>query len=291
MIVLRHLRRGRPPAGDVHVRGGVRGVEGPGNLLWLGLYEPTPEEFASVRSAFELHELAVEDALKAHQRPKLEEYDDTLFLVVKTARYGDREEAVTLGEILLFVETTSSWPSGTANRALSGRPARRSRSAPRCLCAAPRRSFGPSSTTSSTTTSRYSKGSSTTSTRSRPGFSPEKSNPAERIYFLKRELMEFLRGVSPLLDPLDRLARGTFKLLHDDMKPYFRDVGDHLVRIVEELEGDLRPPPEHPGVQPLRALDPQNEDMRKISVVGRDFRGADDDRGHLRHELPSTCPS
>jgi magnesium transporter len=69
----------------------------PDTFVWLGLYEPTPDEFASVKTAFELHELAVEDALKAHQRPKLEVYDDTLFIVVKTARYVDSDEVVSLG--------------------------------------------------------------------------------------------------------------------------------------------------------------------------------------------------
>ena len=97
-------------------------------------------------------------------------------------------------------------------------------------------------------------------------FSPEKSNPAERIYFLKRELMEFLRGVSPLLDPLDRLARGTFTLLHEDIQPYFRDVDDHLVRIVEELEGDRDLLSSILQSNLTQVSIRQNEDMRKISA-------------------------
>src|SRR5688500_3378299 len=75
----------------------------PDAFVWLGLYEPTEEEFESVRAAFDLHELAVEDAVKAHQRPKLEVYDDSLFLVLRTARYLDVEEQVEFGEILVFV--------------------------------------------------------------------------------------------------------------------------------------------------------------------------------------------
>src|SRR2546423_8762034 len=71
--------------------------------VWIGLFEPTMDEFDSVRREFELHELAVEDAVKAHQRPKLEEYGDTVFVVLKTARYHEVEEAVEFGEILLFV--------------------------------------------------------------------------------------------------------------------------------------------------------------------------------------------
>ena len=64
--------------------------------------DPTPEEFDSLRREFELHPLAVEDATEAHQRPKLEVYGDMLFLVLKTARYVDPEEVVTIGELLVF---------------------------------------------------------------------------------------------------------------------------------------------------------------------------------------------
>jgi magnesium transporter len=74
---------------------------GPDSFVWIGLYEPSEEEFDSVRREFDLHELAVEDAIKAHQRPKLELYGDSLFLVLKTARWESGD--VELGEILLFV--------------------------------------------------------------------------------------------------------------------------------------------------------------------------------------------
>src|SRR5205807_7666772 len=74
-----------------------------GAWVWIGLYEPGEDEFDSVRREFELHELAVEDAVKAHQRPKLEEYGDSLFVVLKTARYHEDEEVVEFGEILLFI--------------------------------------------------------------------------------------------------------------------------------------------------------------------------------------------
>ena len=74
-----------------------------GVFAWIGLYEPTEEEFESVRREFDLHELAVEDAIKAHQRPKLEFYGDSLFVVLKTARWIDAEETIEFGEILVFV--------------------------------------------------------------------------------------------------------------------------------------------------------------------------------------------
>ena len=74
-----------------------------GNFVWIGLYEPTAEEFDSLAREFHLHPLAVEDAIEAHQRPKVEVYGDMVFLVLKTARYVDPEEVIELGELLVFV--------------------------------------------------------------------------------------------------------------------------------------------------------------------------------------------
>jgi magnesium transporter len=67
-------------------------------LAWIGLHEPTEEEFSSVAQEFGLHPLAVEDAVKAHQRPKLERYDETLFVVLRPARYIDETETVEFGD-------------------------------------------------------------------------------------------------------------------------------------------------------------------------------------------------
>src|ERR687886_2144222 len=72
-------------------------------LAWIGLYRPTEEEFTSVAEEFGLHPLAVEDALEAHQRPKLERYGNTLFVVLRPARYLDAPEEVEFGEIHIFV--------------------------------------------------------------------------------------------------------------------------------------------------------------------------------------------
>ena len=73
-------------------------------FAWVGLHEPSPEEFEKAVKTFNLHELAVDDALKAHQRPKLETFDETLFVVTKPARYADPVEIVEFGEILIFVD-------------------------------------------------------------------------------------------------------------------------------------------------------------------------------------------
>src|SRR3954467_11414972 len=72
-------------------------------FVWIGLKEPSPDEFDSIKREFDLHPLAVEDAIKAHQRPKLEVYEDMLFLVIKTARWVDPVEEVERGEVAVFV--------------------------------------------------------------------------------------------------------------------------------------------------------------------------------------------
>ena len=91
-------RDGAPPVHEA-----MEACREPGAFTWIGLYEPTEDEFDSIRREFDLHELAVEDAIHAHQRPKLEIYGDMVFIVLKTARYVDPEEVVRLGEILIFL--------------------------------------------------------------------------------------------------------------------------------------------------------------------------------------------
>src|SRR5262245_57655428 len=94
---------GRRHNGAVPVHDAMEACRKPGAFTWIGLYEPTEDEFDSIRREFNLHELAVEDAIHAHQRPKLEVYGDMVFIVLKTARYVDPEEVVRLGEILIFL--------------------------------------------------------------------------------------------------------------------------------------------------------------------------------------------
>src|SRR5215216_4353518 len=93
-------------AGDLPLAAAGEAAHRDGSFVWLGVYEPSEEEFDAVRREFDLHELAVEDAVEAHQRPKLELYGETLFVVLKTVRYVDPSEAIETGQILLFVNPT-----------------------------------------------------------------------------------------------------------------------------------------------------------------------------------------
>ena len=94
--------QGRRRPGGLELEKAFEAGDAPGGFVWIGLVEPTREEFEAVRREFELHELAVEDAIKAHQRPKLESYADSVLVVLKTVELRERDE-LWLGEILLFV--------------------------------------------------------------------------------------------------------------------------------------------------------------------------------------------
>ena len=90
MIVdLAVYEEGRRREGDLALEDACEAAQDAGAFVWIGLHEPSADEFDAVRREFDLHELAVEDAIKAHQRPKLEVYDGTLFLVLKTTRYHE----------------------------------------------------------------------------------------------------------------------------------------------------------------------------------------------------------
>src|SRR6478672_4607228 len=95
--------RGHRRDGDLPLERAGSAAREEGAFVWLGVVEPPAEEFEAIAREFDLHELAVEDAIKAHQRPKVELYGDTLLVVVKTARYVDPEEVIEIGELLIFV--------------------------------------------------------------------------------------------------------------------------------------------------------------------------------------------
>src|ERR671922_1993493 len=89
--------------GDLPLTAAGEAAAHEGSFVWIGVYEPSEEEFDAVRREFDLHELAVEDAVNAHQRPKVERYGDTLLVVLKTVRYVEDADDLETGEILLFV--------------------------------------------------------------------------------------------------------------------------------------------------------------------------------------------
>jgi magnesium transporter len=237
------------------------------SFVWIGLYEPTAEEFDSVRREFNLHELAVEDAVHAHQRPKLEQYGDSLFVVLKTARYVDPEEVVDFGEIMLFigqgfvvvVRHGQATELRGVRRAIENRP-EMLRCGPGAVL------FAIVDQVVDDYVPVIHGVDNDIQEVEAQVFSAGNGNPAERIYKLKREVLEFHRATASLLEPLDRLARRPFDLIHPDMPPYFRDVHDHLIRVNEQVETfrDLLTSILEANLTQVSVR--QNEDMRRISA-------------------------
>jgi magnesium transporter len=241
---------------------------GPDAFAWIGLFEPTKPEFAEVRDAFHLPELAVEDALKAHQRPKLEHYEDTLFVVLKTARYLDQEEDVEFGEIQVFLGRSFVVPvrHGAPSKLVPVRASLEHR--PELLRCGPSAvlygivdvvvdGYEPVVRGLENDINEVER-----EVFSRSG----RANPVERVYQLKRTVLELHDCLEPLLEPLRQLSVDRFQLIHDDTQEYFRDVHDHLVRLVDRVDQFRELLTSILAANLTQVGIHQNEDMRKISA-------------------------
>jgi magnesium transporter len=259
---------GRRRDGEVPVHEAVEACREPKVFPWIGLSEPPEEEFDSIRGEFDLHPLAVEDAIHAHQRPKLEVYDDMVFIVLKTARYVDPEEVVRLGEILIFlgrdyiitVRHGEASELGDVRRRLEQEPELLAHGPGAVLHAIVDRvvdDYAPAIVGLGEDIDQI----------ENEVFSGRRTNPAERIYKLKREVLEFSHAAGPLVDPVDRLAKGRYELIHPEVRAYFRDVNDHLLRTHEQLESyrDLLTSVLSANLAQVTVR--QNEDVRRISAI------------------------
>jgi len=239
----------------------------PGRFVWIGLYEPTEQEFETLRREFDLHPLAVEDAIHAHQRPKLEVYDEMVFMVLKTARYVDPKEVIQLGEVLVFLgeDFVITVRHGEASSLAPVREA---------LDTDPERlKHGPSSALHAIldhVVDDYQPAIEGLDTDidevEEQLFSGERVNPAERIYKLQREVLSFRKATAPLVEPVDKLARGHYMQIHPEVRDYFRDVNDHLIRVRDQLDAmrDLLSSSLQANLAQVGVR--QNDDVRKISA-------------------------
>jgi magnesium transporter len=247
-------------------------------FVWIGLHEPSEEEFAGIAEVFELHPLAVEDAVHAHQRPKLERYDDTLFTVFKTIRYVEHaeltatSEVVESGEVMVFtgphfVITVRHGGHGSL-RALRHR----------LEADADLLSKGPSAVLHAIADQVVDDYLAVTEAvqddideveidvfSAADGKSPRGSD-AGRIYQLKREVLEFKRAVSPLLRPMQLLSERPMGVVDPEIQKYFRDVADHVARVHEQVMGfdDLLNSILQANLAQAAVV--QNEDMRKMTA-------------------------
>ncbi len=194
-----------------------------GGVAWIGLYKPTAEEFESVAQEFELHPLAVEDALDAHQRPKLERYGGTLFVVLKPARYLDDVERVEFGEIHIFlgenfvitVRHGESPDVGEVRQSLEADPDLLRRGPEAILHAIMDRivdDYGP-----------VVDGLENDIEEIEAEVFGGNANVSRRVYELSREVIQFQRATQPLKEVLGHLLRGEAIEVDDEVRRYLRE--------------------------------------------------------------------
>lgn len=261
---------GKRQSGELRFEGALDAAERSGGFVWIGLHQPTNEQVEGVAREFNLHALAVEDAINAHQRPKLELYGDHWFLVLKTARYIEHKEltkqseVVETGEILMFIGANfvvtvrhgSARPLGPVRDRLE-----KDEELLRC---------GPSSVVyvvADQVVDDYvdvaDEVEQDIDEIEESVFNPARTDDTLRIYQLKRELLEFKRAVVPLGRPVEQLLRA------ENIQPvrdYLRDVDDHLRRVTDQVEGYDELLDSILDANLARVTVQQNDDMRKISA-------------------------
>jgi magnesium transporter len=242
-------------------------------FVWIGMHEPDEAQFAGVAARFGLHPLAVEDAVHAHQRPKLEAYEDTLFAVVKTVHYDDTlpggtAEVVETGEVMVFVGhnfviTVRHGEHGglhAVRRRLEGDPELLALGPSVVLhaildsivdsymvvCRALQEDVDETETAVFTESARV--------------------TDSNVIYVLKREVLELRRSTAPLAPVLHHLTHGHLSQIEPKVRDYFRDVDDHLSEVVDRVNGFDELLTTLVSANLARVSVVQNEDMRKISA-------------------------
>ena len=238
-----------------------------GGFVWVGLHQPSEEELGAVAEAFSLHPLAVEDAVKAHQRPKLERYGDSLFLVLKTLWYVDEEDAVETGEISIFlgvdfvVTVRHGQGSGlaAARESLEG-DAHVLEHGPAAVV------YAVCDRVVDEYVAVVDELQVDVDEVEVSVFADQRTNDSVRIYTLKREIAEVRRAVLPLREPMSRFAAGQVREVGEEAAPFFRDVLDHLARAAEEVDNldSLLTTAFDAHIAQISLQ--QNDDMRKISA-------------------------
>ncbi|MFE1288380.1 CorA family divalent cation transporter [Streptomyces sp. NPDC058751] len=243
--------------------------EQPDGMAWIGLARPTAAELHSLAAEFDLHPLAVEDAMEAHQRPKLERYGETLFVVLSAARYLDAAEEVDFGELHVFVgpDFVITVRHGAAPDLSAVR--RRMEDSPELL------RLGPEAVLYAILDSVV------------DGYVPVVSgvqndideietevfrgDPAvsRRIYELSREMVEFQRATRPLVGMLHSLMAGFAKYRTDEeLQRYLRDVADHVTHTSERVDGFRQALTDILTVNATLVTQQQNAEMRALAEAG-----------------------
>lgn len=243
--------------------------EQPSGMAWIGLARPTESELLSLAAEFDLHPLSVEDAMEAHQRPKLERYGDTLFVVLRAARYLDAPEEVDFGELHVFVgpDFLITVRHGAAPDLSAVR--HRMEETPELL------KLGPEAVLYAILDAVV------------DGYAPVVSGVqndideietevfrgdpevSRRIYELSREMVEFQRATRPLVGMLHALMAGFAKYGTDEeLQRYLRDVADHVTHTSERVDGFRQALTDILTVNATLVTQQQNAEMRALAEAG-----------------------
>ena len=242
-------------------------------FVWLGLHEPSEAEMAAIAHTYDLHELAVEDAVKAEQRPKLEQFGTVHFLVLRTARYVPHREltetsqVVETGQMMIFVgeRFVITVRHGDASRLAPVRADLESRGV--LLEQGP---WAVAYAVTDRVVDAYVEVADQVEADldiiEEGAFSRDSGSPVQQIYQMKREIVEFRRAVVPLQRPLATLTSPQSRLVPKEIRRYFRDVQDHLTRTVEQVSSydDLLNSILQARLAQVTV--DQNNDMRKIAA-------------------------
>jgi magnesium transporter len=243
-------------------------AEDEGRLAWLGLYRPEPREVGELAELFDLPELAVEDAIKAHQRPKFERYGDTLFVVLKAARYEDAAEEVEFGELHLFlgrdfaitVRHSESPDLSRVRRRLESEPqllAKGSEAVLYAILDAVVDGYAPVLAGLENDIDEIE----TEVFRGDPGVS-------RRIYELSQEVLDFQRACQPLVGILAAITAGFDKYgVDEELRGYLRDVADHVVSVNERVEGFRLQLRDILTVNATLVAQRQNDEIRELTLT------------------------
>ena len=238
-----------------------------GGFVWVGLAEPTQTEFEMVVGELNFHPLAVEDAVNAKQRPKIEDYEGLTFFVLKTVFFDKKEQEITTGELLCFiadhfiviVRHGEGSPLVSVRHDLEQRPELLKLGPFSVLHAVADRVIDGYTAIGASLEQEV------VSVENKV-FNGKRQTFSQEIYFLKREIIEYKHAIEPLLAPINKVSTGLVATVPQGIKPFFRDTSDHLIQAIEQASGldslitsVLQADLAHIQVQ-------QNIDVRRISA-------------------------
>jgi magnesium transporter len=235
-------------------------------FAWIGLYDPTKDEFDSVAGEFGLHPLAVRDALRAHQRPKVERYGETLFVVIKAARYVEEKEVVEFGEVHAFVgpDFVVTVRYGETNelegvrRSVEDRPELLRKGPYAVLYAIMDRivdDYVP-----------VVDGLANDIDEIEVEVFENKPDVSKRIYELSREVIRFHQATQPLAGTLESLTQKETSDIDREVRGYLRDVQDRVLRVTDQAQGFRELLQNILSVNLTLASVNQNDQVKKISA-------------------------